>query len=131
MNFLLDTHLLLWLLSEPDKLPPSIRVAIESGEADVCASAISIAEIAIKYKRNRGEPGDMPIDGKQAQTLTEASGLSILPLEADHAAMLDTLPLHHRDPFDRMLVAQAKAEPMILWTCDAALSAYGDTVMVC
>lgn len=131
MNFLLDTHLLLWLLSEPDKLPPSIRAAIESGEADVCASAISIAEIAIKHKRNRGEPGDMPIDGRQAQTLTEASGLFILPMEADHAAMLDVLPLHHRDPFDRMLVAQAKAEPMILWTCDAALSAYGDTVMVC
>ena len=130
MSFLLDTHLLLWLLSEPEKLPKRALAILEAGSDWVCASAVSIVEIAIKHKRNRGEEGDMPIDGSQALNLTEASGLPLVALEADHAARLDQLPLHHRDPFDRMLVAQAMAEGLILLTHDKALAAYGDCVEV-
>jgi PIN domain nuclease of toxin-antitoxin system len=130
LKVLLDTHLLIWILADPDRTPKAVIEVVIAPENDVCVSAVSIAEISIKHKRNRGEEGDMPISGEQALALTEASNIALLSLDADHAAMLDSLPLHHRDPFDRMLVAQAMCEDRTLLTSDSLLAAYGDFVKV-
>lgn len=111
-------------------MPKKVLGILANLDADICSSVIAISEIAIKHKRNRGGEGDMPINGEQAVSLADASDLHLLPLEADHAAMLDRLPLHHRDPFDRLLIAQALADDRVLLTCDTALAAYGGKILI-
>jgi PIN domain nuclease of toxin-antitoxin system len=121
MRILLDTHLLLWSLSQPSKLSASIRRKIDA--ADVYASAASIWEISIKSKLGKldANPRDV-LDG------VEPAGFSLLAVSGEHAARVAELPLLHKDPFDRMLVAQAMVEPMILLTNDEALRGYGSIV---
>ncbi len=72
----------------------------------------------------------MPINGQQAILLSETAGIILMDATPDHAAALDELPLHHRDPFDRLLVAQARYEGMTLLTHDKTLAGYGNFVMV-
>ena len=121
MRILLDTHLLLWSLSQPSKLSASIRRKIDA--ADVYASAASIWEISIKSKLGKldANPRDV-LDG------VEPAGFSLLAVSGEHAARVAELPLLHKDPFDRMLVAQAMVEPMILLSNDEALRGYGSIV---
>ena len=122
MRLLLDTQIYLWYLADSPKLSKKTRAEI--GEADeVFVSAASIWEASIK----------IGIGGLRAAPLDlvagiEASGFVELPVSAKHAATVATLPPHHRDPFDRLLIAQAIHEPMRLLTADGLLKRYSDLV---
>lgn len=120
-RILLDTHLLLWAVAEPRKLPPAARKRIE--EADVFVSAASIWEVSIKVAL-----GKLAADPAELLAEIEPAGFSLLPVTGEHAAAVARLPPVHADPFDRMLVAQAKTEPLLLLTNDAALADYGECV---
>lgn len=106
---LLDTHVLIWWLSAPERLSPAARACLEAPTGDVFLSAVTTAELAIKSSIGR-----LTLPSPVLQFVTDAmrlDGLSSLAFEHVHAAALATLPLHHRDPFDRMLVAQALTGP--------------------
>lgn len=123
MRVLLDTQLVLWAMAEPDKLPPAARRQID--EAQVFVSAASLWEIAIKASL-----GKLTVEPESIRTTIAPSGFDELPITGAHAVRVKTLPWHHRDPFDRLLVAQALVEPLILLTADGILAAYGDGVHV-
>lgn len=123
MRVLLDTHLLLWALSAPSKLPASARRLIS--ESDVFVSAASIWEISIKTSL-----GKLSADPQEVLAALVPAGFLSLPIVGEHAARVLTLPPIHRDPFDRLLVAQALTEPMRLLTNDAVLGGYGEIVTV-
>lgn len=118
MRILLDTHILLWWLADDQRLPGPIRAAVADGRNSVYVSAISVAEIAIKGSLGKLElPGDLG-------TAIGASGLSYLPFTSEHADHLRMLPWHHRDPFHRMLIAQAVVESMTFASVDPACRSY-------
>lgn len=123
MRILLDTHLLLWALGAPAKLPARARKAIAGG--DVFVSAASIWEISIKAGL-----GKLSADPDEVLAALGPAGFTELPVTGQHAARVAGLPPLHRDPFDRLLIAQALVEPMQLLTNDAALAPYGDLVSV-
>jgi PIN domain nuclease of toxin-antitoxin system len=120
---LLDTHVALWALTDDPRLSRRARALIEDPANDVLVSAASVWEIAIKHALGRG---DMPISGDQALDWFRQAGYALLPIAPDHAAAVEHLPDHHRDPFDRLLVAQAIAEPLRLLTRDPLVLRYGD-----
>lgn len=120
-RILLDTHLLLWAVSEPRKLSPHARRRID--DAEVFVSAASIWEVSIKVAL-----GKLSADPSLLLAEIEPAGFRLLPVTGQHAAAVAHLPPLHSDPFDRMLVAQAKTEPLILLTNDSALGGYGDCV---
>ncbi len=123
MRVLLDTHLLLWALGTPSKLPAAARKLIN--DANVYVSAASIWEISIKVAL-----GKLSADPREVLAALEPAGFLELPVTGAHAARVVNLPPVHRDPFDRLLIAQALVEPMRLLTNDAALAHYGDIVTV-
>ena len=116
---LLDTHVVLWALAEPAKLARPARSALEDAQNEVLVSVVSAWEIAIK--RALGKL-DAPDDLEAAITM---QGFEPLLLTFHHAAQASGLPPHHRDPFDRMLIAQAQAEGLILVTRDSNIPLYG------
>ena len=123
MRLLLDTHLLLWALSSPEKLSRRARQRIDS--SDVYVSAASIWEISIKSAL-----GKLEADPNEVLAGVEPAGFNHLPIVGGHAAKVADLPPIHKDPFDRLLVGQARCEPMILLTDDELLRGYGDFVEV-
>lgn len=123
MRILLDTHLLLWALSQPSKLPAATRKRIIA--AEVYVSAASIWEISIK-----SGAGKLSANPDEVLAAIEPAGFILLPISGEHAAKVAQLPLLHKDPFDRMLVAQASVEPMLLLTNDEVLRGYGSFVTV-
>ena len=123
MRVLLDTQLLLWALSQPSKLSPSSRKQIIA--AEVYVSAASIWEISIKSAF-----GKLAANPSEVLAGIEPAGFSLLPITGEHAAKVAQLPMLHDDPFDRMLVAQASVEPMLLLTNDESLRGYGSFVTV-
>jgi PIN domain nuclease of toxin-antitoxin system len=124
MRVLLDTHLLLWVLKKPSsKASTVLRRRID--KAEVFVSAASIWEISIKAAL-----GKLKADPNEVLEAIEPAGFSMLAITGLHAAKVAALPPVHSDPFDRMLVAQALVEPMILLTNDRALAAYGSAVSV-
>ena len=127
MNLLLDTHVALWAIADSPKLSQAARALILSPRATVWISVASIWEIAIKRALGRG---DMPVSGVEAVRYFEQSGYRFLPIETEHALAVEELPTHHADPFDRLLVAQARTEPMRLPTHDEMLAPYGDMVVM-
>jgi PIN domain nuclease of toxin-antitoxin system len=127
VRLLLDTHLLLWALGDPAKLPAAARQGILDPSNQVLFSAASIWEIAIKAEFGRVDFAIKPEDIARAAI---ESGFDELPVHAQHAALTARLPRHHRDPFDRLLVAQAMSEPARLLTVDAALRPYSELVVV-
>ena len=117
MNLLLDTHAVIWFLEGSDNLRPDARVSIESAER-VYVSSATIWEMATKVARGRLEaPPDFP------DRLLDL-GMLQLALEWEHARVAGGLPLHHRDPFDRMLVAQAIVERLTIVTRDERIARY-------
>ncbi|HUH62152.1 MAG TPA: type II toxin-antitoxin system VapC family toxin [Terracidiphilus sp.] len=124
MRLLLDTHLVYWSFYETSRVPQEAKRLFASADA-VFVSAASIWEIAIKAKL-----GKIHADPKKIVNLLPASGFRGLLVRLPHAAAVADLPLHHRDPFDRLLVAQAVCEPLRLITCDSQLAAYSDLVIV-
>ena len=123
MRVLLDTHLLLWSLGAPGRLPVEARRIIR--DAEVYVSAASIWEISIKTAL-----GKLRADPRGVLAALEPAGFLGLPIAGVHAARVASLPPVHRDPFDRLLIAQALEEPMRLLTDDAVLGAYGEIVTV-
>jgi PIN domain nuclease of toxin-antitoxin system len=123
VRVLLDTHLLLWALADPARLPAEARRLVD--RADVYVSAASIWEISIKAAL-----GKLSADPREVVAALEPAGFLPLPISVEHAARVASLPPLHRDPFDRLLVAQALAEPMRLLTTDATLAGYGELVTV-
>ena len=120
-RLLLDTHLLLWAVGEPKKLPPGARKRI--ADSEVFVSAASIWEVSIKAAL-----GKLRADPAELLAEIEPAGFSLLPITGEHAAAVARLPAVHNDPFDRMLVAKAKTEPLLLLTNDSLLVGYGDCV---
>ena len=121
MRILLDTHLLLWALAEPEKLSATTRNRLDA--AEVFVSAASVWEVSIKVAL-----GKLEADPSELLAAIEPAGFVLLPITGLHAAAVATLPLLHRDPFDRMLVSQARTEPLILLTNDTVLEQYGPGV---
>ena len=125
MRVLLDTHVLLWALGEPGRLDVRTRSTIESSDTEVLFSAASIWEIAVKSGLGRTGFAFDPAEIARAALDT---GFSELAVRANAAALVGRLPLLHRDPFDRLLVAQAILEPATLYTTDRQLVGYSDLV---
>ena len=126
MNLLLDTHVALWAIADSRKLPDRARTLIESPTSTIWISAATIWEIAIKHAL--GKRG-MPVSGTDALGYFKESGYRILPIKAEHACAVETLPALHADPFDRILIAQALTEPMRLLTHDATLARYDGSII--
>lgn len=125
MRLLLDTHALLWFLMGDSRTSATARSLIEDRRYQKLISAASHWEIAIKVglgKLTLSEPFEILIPRE-----IRDSGFSILSIRLRHTAIIARLPLHHRDPFDRLLVAQAMAESMPILSADSALDAYGIT----
>jgi PIN domain nuclease of toxin-antitoxin system len=122
--YLLDTHALLWSITAPEKLSRKARRIIESG--DVKASVVSYWELILKKSRSRA-PVRNPVAWWE-RYITRAS-VEVLPLRVAHLTELDGLAELHRDPFDRVLLAQAIAERISLLSCDSALGQYGAKVV--
>jgi PIN domain nuclease of toxin-antitoxin system len=118
-----DTELLLWALSHVEKLSKRLRQRIDSGE--VFVSAASIRKVTTKSAL-----GKLKADPNEVIAGMEPAGFNHLPIVAAHAAKVVELPPTHKDPFDRLLVAQARFEPRILLTDDEVLRGYGDLVEV-
>ncbi|OGI44734.1 MAG: twitching motility protein PilT [Candidatus Muproteobacteria bacterium RIFCSPHIGHO2_01_FULL_65_16] len=125
MRVLLDTHILLWWLMDDRRLPKDAERIIRDPDNSIFVSAASIWEVAIKASL-----GQIEADPFAIQAAIEPSGFAELPITGKHAAQVARLPPRHRDPFDRMLVAQSLAEPMRLLTSDTALAKYGDIMLM-
>ena len=122
MRLLLDTHIFLWAVQGNASLKPRVRRMMEAAE-QIYVSAASIWEIAIKAQLGKIEASAVDL-----VDAIEASGFLELPVRALHAVRVADLPLHHTDPFDRLLVSQAMAEPLRLLTVDTVLCQYSDLV---
>ncbi|MDB5075929.1 MAG: hypothetical protein JWO42_2108 [Chloroflexi bacterium] len=125
MRLLLDTHILLWCLGDNPALPPQAKVLIADSYNEVFVSPISLWEIAIKVRL-----GKLVADAGEVREAALESGFAQLPFLLEHAVAVAQLPDHHRDPFDRALVAQAHCEPLRLLTHDPMVAAYGGTVLL-
>lgn len=125
MKVLLDTHVLLWAIIEPKRLGGESRRVLEDPENEVLFSAASIWEIAIKSALGRA---DFRVPPSEIVASARKTGFAELPVRSDAMLLVATLPAYHRDPFDRLLVAQALAEPAVLYTADAQLEPYSDLV---
>ena len=125
MLILLDTHLLLWAAYRPERLPTAARDAIADPATAPLFSAASIWEVAIKASLGRA---DFTADANVLRRGLVEAGYRELAVTGVHAAAVAALPAHHRDPFDRLLVAQARAEGVILLTADRMIAAYGAPV---
>ena len=122
MKLLLDTQAWLWMLADPDRLARRARRMIERSDSELYFSAASAWEIAIKWELGKlklpADPAEY-VPSRMAQ-----SGVIPLPIKHAHALQVARLPKHHRDPFDRLLVAQANVEGVPLMTADDAVLAY-------
>ena len=124
LKLLLDTNIVLWTAVTSKRLSREAKRIIERAES-VHVSSVSIWEIGTKVAL-----GKLEIDVDDLLGSLSDRNFEQLPVTWEHARVFSWLPLHHRDPFDRMLVAQAMSEPLILLTHDETLSAYGDIVRV-
>ncbi len=126
MNLLLDTHVALWAIVDSPRLKAEARVQIASPQNNVWISAASIWEIAIKHSLGRA---DMPVSAGDALNFFERAGYLLLHVTAAHAVQVETLPPHHHDPFDRILIAQAIVEPLRLMTHDPVVARYSESII--
>jgi PIN domain nuclease of toxin-antitoxin system len=123
MRLLLDTHVLLWYVNEPARLSRKMYGLI--GRSESWVSAVSLWEIAIKAASGR-----LLADPEEILQVLEPTGLSLLPVSGAHAVRVFSLGEMHGDPFDRLLVAQALVEGMVLLTYDEKLATYGSSVLL-
>lgn len=119
-RLLLDTHALVWALSAPRRLPADVAASLRDPESDVYLSAVSTWEIAIKSAL-----GKIDADLAAVVRAARAADFEELPVTIAHTLRLRVLPAHHRDPFDRLLVAQAMEEHLTIVTHDRLIAAYG------
>jgi len=121
MTLLLDTHLLLWAAGDPDRLPENFYRWIDDSDNDLLFSVASIWEVAIKRGLGRE---DFRVEPRVLRRGLLDNGYTELAITSEHALALDTLPPIHKDPFDRILVAQALAEGVMLLTVDPVVAQY-------
>jgi PIN domain nuclease of toxin-antitoxin system len=119
LRLLLDTHILLWWLADDRRLKAAERNAIADGDATVYVSAATVWEVAIKSQLGR-----LDIDDEMLEAEMAAGGMIELPIRWRHARAVASLPRHHDDPFDRMLLAQAQVEGLMLVSYDARFRKY-------
>jgi PIN domain nuclease of toxin-antitoxin system len=117
-GFLLDTHVLLWALDDNEKFQPAHREIFDSSEP-IFVSAVSILEIAIKKSIGKA------IFDRDILSVIRQKRVPVIPISETHAHLVGELPFHHRDPFDRLLIAQALVERMTIMTVDREFAAYG------
>jgi PIN domain nuclease of toxin-antitoxin system len=127
MRLLVDTHLLLWATAKSRRLPKEARRLLEDPGNEVFFSAASLWEIVIKAALRRP---DFKVDVSLLRSALVEMGFAEFPVSGAHAERLASLPPLHKDPFDRMLVAQSLAEPLVLLTNDGTLAGYGEVVKV-
>lgn len=125
MRLLLDTHILLWWLRDDRKLTRETEGYISSSENEVFISAVSTWEIAIKQSIGR-----LTVNLQEFDLAISKSGFNILSITMPHTLAVAALPMHHSDPFDRLLVAQSIVEPMRIVTHDETVGLYGDHILV-
>jgi PIN domain nuclease of toxin-antitoxin system len=125
MRLLLDTHLLLWAVGMSRRLPIATRQLLENPDYEIYYSAANLWEIAIKC--SLGRP-DFQVDPERLLAVLPEMDFIELPITAVHAAAVVHLPALHKDPFDRLLIAQSRMEPMILLTNDELVAQYGEPV---
>ena len=125
MKLLLDTHLLLWAAGQPDRMPSAARKLLEDPENELIFSAASLWEIAIKRSLGRE---DFRVDARLLRRGLLENGYRELEIEGEHAVAIDALPPIHKDPFDRILVAQSMIEGIMLLTTDHQLAQYSAPV---
>ena len=121
MKLLLDTHLLLWAAGSPERLSAAARTLLEDPKNELLFSAASLWEIAIKCGLGRS---DFQVNARVLRRGLLDNGYQELPIGSEHAVFIDSLPPLHKDPFDRILVAQATVEGIILLTADALVAQY-------
>jgi PIN domain nuclease of toxin-antitoxin system len=121
MDLLLDTHSLIWFLNGDEKLSDNVKIAIEDPSNSKFVSIASIWEIAIKISLDKFR---FPRGFRYFLDLVEENGFEILPITFEHAMVLSTLEFIHRDPFDRLLIAQCTADKLILATKDDNIKRY-------
>lgn len=125
MRFLVDTHALLWALGEPSALSAASRGAIADPSNLIMVSNASLWECAIK-----ASIGKLELPGDFFDSVPEA-GFEVMPIRISHLNVYRTLPMHHRDPFVRMLVAQARGEALTLITRDPEIAKYDIEILAC
>jgi len=123
MNYLLDTHVFLWMLSAPSRLSIKARTVIQNPDRAVYVSAVTAVEISIKVSIGKLEVPE------SLWSEIHARGLRELPLRYVHGERLKSLPAHHSDPFDRMLIAQAEVENLTIITHDKKFGSYQARVL--
>lgn len=121
MKLLLDTHLLLWAANEPERLSAKAKAYFEDAQHELLFSAASIWELAIKSSLGRV---DFKVDSRLLRRGLLDNGYSELAITSAHAVFVESLPLIHKDPFDRILVAQANVEGIMLVTADGTVARY-------
>lgn len=125
MKFLLDTHLLLWAAGEPKRLSKPVRSLLEDADNELLFSAASLWEVAIKSALGRK---DFRVEVRLLRRGLLDNGYSELPIVSDHVVAIESLPPIHKDPFDRVLVAQATVEGITLLTNDPVVAQYPGTI---
>lgn len=125
MRLLLDTHVFLWVVADSPLLRPKTRKLMQAAD-EIFVSSASIWEIAIKMRI-----GKLEADPDALVSAVAESGFTELPVRSAQAARVASLPLHHTDPFDRLLIAQAMSEPLHLLTADGVLAKYSELVVLC
>ncbi|MGD0989760.1 MAG: type II toxin-antitoxin system VapC family toxin [Candidatus Sulfotelmatobacter sp.] len=121
MKLLLDTHLLLWAAGKPNRLPATARKLIDNPANELLFSAASVWEVAIKRGLGRS---DFQADPRLLRRGLLDNGYTELPILSDHVVAMESLPPIHKDPFDRLLVAQATVEGITLLTADSIVAEY-------
>ena len=122
MSVLIDTHVFIWAAGKSERLAPSVRAILEDPDETIFFSSISAAEIAIKWSRGRLALPSEPLTF--VNNFVNEAGMSQLGVTVRDACALGDLPYHHKDPFDRILVAQAKTNGLRLMTADPILERY-------
>lgn len=125
MNLLLDTHVLLWAASEPQRLSAKARTLLLDPANQLVFSAASLWEISIKSSLDRT---DFKVDARRLWRMLLVNGYRELPITSEHTVAVNELPALHKDPFDRILVAQARVEGLLLLTSDKRVAKYGEGV---
>lgn len=121
MKLLLDTHLLLWAAGQPDRLSKTARDLIDAESSELMFSTASLWEIVIKRSLGRE---DFKVDARLLRRGLLDNGYGELPIASEHVVAIDTLPPLHKDPFDRVLIAQALVEGIVLLTTDGVVACY-------
>lgn len=122
MKLLLDTHIFIWWADQPERLSPTALFALEDEANDLLLSVVSVWEMQIKIQL-----GKLKLSLPLKELVTnqqDTNDLTVLPVELAHVLTLDALPFHHKDPFDRLLIAQSVQEAFTIVTADSQFSAY-------